>query len=213
MSTNFDKYLAERLQDPEVRAGYGAGMNTATAHHIAVIDLAAPDNWKIECHAPADACCHIVWDCDCEEWSGMEIIDGVPWHDAGGGEPGGAWMPPEWLPEVDLSVQRHRGRFDPAECSLHYWAQEDEGNLHGEVRVPVKAEYGGGYYTFDAAQPTAENIRKALVHELYRPNAEDIHRAMAGEVLKPDPFSTETLLARQVKAVCALLGIPTEEQS
>lgn len=212
MSTNFDKYLAERLQDPEVRAGYGAGMNTATAHHIAVIDLAAPDNWKIECHAPrtrAATSCGTVTARSGPAWrSSTECRGTMP-----GRRARGAWMPPEWLPEVDLSVQRHRGRFDPAECSLHYWAQEDEGNLHGEVRVPVKAEYGGGYYTFDAAQPTAENIRKALVHELYRPNAEDIHRAMAGEVLKPDPFSTETLLARQVKAVCALLGIPTEEQS
>ncbi|WP_409482761.1 hypothetical protein [Arsenicicoccus dermatophilus] len=175
---------------------------STTAHHIAVIDLAAPYAWTIECHAPADAHCHIVWDCDCEEWVDVEIIDGVPWH-RGMWDESGRYQEPN----------RHPGRFDPAECDLRPWAQWDEGNLYGEVRVPVKAEYGGGYYTFDAVQPTAEDIRKALVHELYRPNAEDIHRAMAGEVLKPDPFSTETLLARHIRAVCALLGIPTEAQS
>jgi hypothetical protein len=128
-----------------------------------VTDLAAPlhtvtidwDNHgchTFTCHAPADALCRASWDCTCEEWIGLVVEDGVPWHDAG----------------TDVEVGRHRGRFDGGGCNLRDWYDECRGAdlLTGEVTFPVLEEWErDGHYTFKVQAPapsvTPEQIETA----------------------------------------------------
>ena len=93
-----------------------------------------------ECHAPADALCRAVYNCDCEEWFEAGVEDGVPWH---GTETLTECAGESWERKV-----RHYGRFDPRECNARDWIEGDpiecqERGTDGQVVIPVDVSWTG----------------------------------------------------------------------
>lgn len=85
---------------------------------------------RLICHAPADAQCKAVWDCDCEAFYDFLITDdGLPTH----------------LPDPHYKHRWCTGRWGTG-CDLVDWfdAGEDEA-LTGTVTFDVTAEWGDGY--------------------------------------------------------------------
>lgn len=113
-----------------------------SADHFVTIDL---EDWNpgdrptMTCKAPDDAMCHAVWSCDCEFWFKHGIEDGKPWHVPGD------YSEPEF--------ERHVGRFDPTECNLKDWAENQDECLRGKVMLPVTPEWDDDYVLFHAAGP------------------------------------------------------------
>lgn len=87
------------------------------------------------CNAPPLSQCHAVFDCECESWSEIGIVDGNPRHTS-------------WGDEV------HVGRFNPKECNLRDWFEGTDECLAGSFTAPVDAEWEGDFYTFRLTPPT-----------------------------------------------------------
>ena len=111
------------------------------SEHTVTIDWGR-DGWatnRFECHAPADAMCHAVWSCDCEEFYDAGIRNGVPAH----------------RPDPDDPDRWHAGTFNAAACNLRDWFDNTDEPLRGEVTVPVRAEWQCGGYEFRPGAPVA----------------------------------------------------------
>ena len=108
-----------------------------SAHRIVIADGLV----TFECHAAADALCHAVYACDCEEWFESGVEDGNPWHET---EMITVCASESWERTV-----RHYGRFDPQECMARDWI-ENQGELesqqygpYGRILVPVDISWTG----------------------------------------------------------------------
>ena len=93
-----------------------------------------------ECHAPADALCRAVYNCDCEEWFEAGVEDGVPWHET---ETLTECAGESWERKV-----RHYGRFDQRECNAGDWIEGDPigcqaRGTDGRVVIPVDVAWTG----------------------------------------------------------------------
>jgi hypothetical protein len=102
----------------------------------------------LACHAPGDAECHVVWDCDCEEFYSFSVEDGVPIHYP-------AYDTPTTTVDDGLAC---RGHFDPDACNLRDWhSNSDDGDvLTGTLTVPVTGSWGHECYVFDVTPKEAE---------------------------------------------------------
>lgn len=98
----------------------------------------------INCHAHEQAMCHAVFDCACEEYFNLRIIDGHPVHDH------------SVLDDDDNEqVEQHIGEFEDDECNLKdFFDNTDEPVEKGCIEVPVEAVWEGEYYSFHI--PTEE---------------------------------------------------------
>ncbi len=92
----------------------------------------------INCHAPADARCHVQYRCDCEEINNHRIVDGVPQHTA--------WT---YDNEGDETEVTHVGEFDPTFCHLAEWHDNSDEDVRGKITVPVTPSWEGEFYLFD----------------------------------------------------------------
>lgn len=90
---------------------------------------------SLKCEAPAEALCHAVWACECEEWDEDGVEDGKPWHRHDG----------------DSHLARHRGKFDPTECNLRDWFENSDEPMEGAIVFRVDPVFHGDYVTFKPA--------------------------------------------------------------
>jgi len=121
-------------------------MSTETPHHT--VTARFEDGWfaealaSMKCTAPADALCHAVWDCGCEEWSDPRIEDGRPVHSV------------IVYDDEEDREEWHVGRFDPEFCNLREWFDNSDETLNGDVTFPVTPEWTGEGYVFNVARAT-----------------------------------------------------------
>lgn len=103
-------------------------------NHTVTLDWGTGEMWPREtlnCNAPEQSMCHVVWDCECESWDAQGIAAGRPWHSLDGGE-----------------SPVHHGKFDAGECNLRNWHENSEETLRGSLTIPVTPEFQGDHYTF-----------------------------------------------------------------
>lgn len=111
-------------------------MTTYPGHRVEVSFYGYPSS-RLICHAPGDAPCKAVWDCECETiFDYLVTREGKPTH----------------LPDPYDKHHWHEGRFDHTQCSLADWFENDDEPLQGTVTLDVTPTWEGDFYTFQVVQ-------------------------------------------------------------
>lgn len=108
----------------------------STSKHIvtAHLDGGCFPRYSMECTSSPDHFCRASWDCDCEDISGYEVVDGKPVHTHY--EDNGEEIP-------------YPGKFSPDDCTVREWFINDGSEeLSGEVTFEVEPKWEGDFYAF-----------------------------------------------------------------
>ena len=134
-----------------------------TPTHEVILDAVDgnPRPTRLVCNAGPEGLCHAVWTCDCDETYDAQIRNGVPAH----------------RPDLEDEHTWHAGRFNPEMCILQDWFDNLDECVFGEIRVPVREVWHGGYVTFTMLDTTATTIRQAKAEALREAAAEVYPRA------------------------------------
>lgn len=105
-------------------------------------------SYQFRCNAPAEALCHAVYTCECDEWTDGGVENGRPWHSS------------VRYDDADVEHEdRHYGTLDPDECGQRDWFENSDEVLRGSVTFPVTGTYEtGGGCTFEVAGTPAPTV-------------------------------------------------------